>query len=72
MSEIERRPAGRGVVTAFDDHVGLGTVTGPDGAEYLFHCIEIADGSRSIDVGTEVDFSTMTKFGREEAADLTS
>lgn len=71
MTELARTPAGRGTVTAFDEHVGLGTVTGPDGVEFLFHCIEIADGSRTIAVGTEVGFATMTKFGRVEAADLT-
>lgn len=70
MTELARTPGGRGTVTAFDEHVGLGTVTGLDGVEYLFHCIEIADGSRSIAVGTEVTFTTMTKFGRVEAGDL--
>lgn len=70
-TELVRTPAGRGTVTEFDEHVGLGTVTGADGTDYLFHCIEIADGSRTIAIGTEVAFSTMTKFGRVEAADLT-
>ena len=46
----------RGTVTAFDEHVGLGTVTADDGADYLFHCVEIADGARRIDVGARVEF----------------
>ena len=58
----------RGTVTAFDDHVGLGTVTAADGTEYLFHCVEIADGSRTIAVGTAVDFELLPKLGRYEAS----
>ncbi|MGB0111936.1 MAG: hypothetical protein WBP59_01830, partial [Ilumatobacteraceae bacterium] len=58
------------VVTAFDDHVGLGTITGDDGTEYPFHCIEIADGSRTISTGTAVTFCELAKFGRLEAADI--
>jgi cold shock CspA family protein len=59
-----------GTVTAFDDHVGLGTVTGADGAQFLFHCVEIADGSRTIAVGTAVDFELLPKLGRYEASRL--
>ena len=59
-----------GIVTSFDEHVGLGEVTAADGAGYLFHCVEIADGSRTIDVGARVRFTTMRKFGKLEAASL--
>lgn len=59
-----------GTVTQFDEYVGLGEVTGPDGDVLLFHCVEIADGSRAIEVGTTVEFDVMTKFGRDEAARL--
>ena len=59
-----------GTVTDFDEHVGLGHVTAPDGTGYLFHCVEIADGTRRIDVGAEVTFDLLTKFGRDEAAQL--
>ena len=45
-----------GAVTAFDDHVGAGTITAADGATWWFHCTRIADGSRSIAVGAEVAF----------------
>lgn len=64
-------PAQRGTVTAFDEHVGLGTVTDTDGNEYLFHCVEIADGSRTIAVGTAVAFERLAKLGRYEASALT-
>ena len=59
-----------GTVSEFDGHVGLGVILDADGGRYPFHCIEIADGSRSIDVGTEVDFDLLAKFGRYEAADI--
>ena len=58
-------PTGR--VTDFDEHVGLGHVTAEDGSEHLFHCVEIADGSRTIAVGTAVTFELLPKFGRDEA-----
>ena len=62
----------RATVTAFDEHVGLGTIVLADGREIPFHCAEIADGSRRIDVGTEVDCEVRTKFGRPEAFGLMS
>jgi cold shock CspA family protein len=60
----------RGTVASFDESVGLGTIVDPVGTEFLFHCIEIADGSRSIAVGSEVDFDLLAKFGRWEAANI--
>ena len=60
-------PVGR--VIDFDDHVGLGHVEAADGV-YLFHCVEIADGTRTIEVGTHVEFELMVKFGNEEARSL--
>lgn len=59
-----------GTVTAFDESLGLGTITSEDGSEHLFHCIEIADGSRSIAVGAAVLFDLLAKFGRYEAAHI--
>jgi len=60
-----------GVVTEFDDPVGIGTVTAEDGAEHPFHCTAIADGSRSIEVGTAVVFEVVPgRLGRWEATDL--
>lgn len=57
-----------GTVVAFDREVGLGDVRADDGTMFGFHCVEIADGSRDIDVGTAVTFEVMSKFGRYEAA----
>jgi CspA family cold shock protein len=56
-----------GTVTGFDEAKGLGTVTAVDGREYLFHCIEIADGTRTVDVGQPVRFQPLPKFGRIQA-----
>ncbi len=61
-------PTGR--VTDFDEHVGLGHVTADDGSEHLFHCVEIADGTRTIPVGADVTFDLLRKFGRDEARDI--
>jgi len=59
-----------GTVVRFDVQSGLGEVAGADGTAYPFHCIEIADGSRDIAVGTGVDFALLPKLGRYEAADI--
>lgn len=56
-----------GVVTEFDGSKGLGTVRGEDGRDYLFHAIEITDGTRTIDPGQRVVFRPLPKFGRFEA-----
>jgi cold shock CspA family protein len=62
-----------GVVTAFDDHKGYGTVRDRDGVERFFHCTRIADGTRSIEVATPVAFDVIPGHGgRWEAADITS
>ena len=70
MTELERGTGRRGVVIAFDEAAGLGAISGVDDAEYPFHCIEIADGSRTIDTGTAVSFDLLAKFGRWEAANI--
>lgn len=58
-----------GTVTAFDDPRGLGEVTATDGAAYPFHCTAIADGTRTIVVGTAVSFEVRPgPMGRWEAA----
>ncbi len=59
-----------GTVVEFDADVGLGAIDA-DGVRYPFHCIEIADGSRDIAVGTEVTFDVLCKLGRYEAASIT-
>lgn len=67
-------PSGRfrGSVTAFDEARGLGEVTdgGEDGVVFAFHCVSIADGTRTIQVGTTVTFAPLLKLGRREAADI--
>jgi cold shock CspA family protein len=60
-------PDVRGTVTVFDSVVGLGEITRDDGLVVPFHCIVIADGSRDIPVGAEVEFDLMAKLGRYEA-----
>ena len=57
-----------GVVVEFDREVGLGVVERDDGSRLPFHCIEIADGSRDIEVGQPVTFDVLLKLGRAEAA----
>ncbi|NNN19440.1 MAG: cold shock domain-containing protein [Acidimicrobiaceae bacterium] len=59
---------GRGVVAEFSNLTGLGIIAASDGSEIAFHCIQIADGSRFIDVGTPVGFSVFPAMkGRVEA-----
>ena len=45
-----------GKVVAFDAGRGVGEIES-DGERYPFHCTAIADGSRTIDVGADVDFA---------------
>lgn len=59
-----------GTITEFDEAKGLGTVTADNGTAYVFHVIEIADGTRSIDVGQAVRFQPLAKFGRFQASKL--
>lgn len=68
-------PAGAGErhgrVSAFDEAAGLGTVTDDAGGELGFHCTQIADGSRTIAVGSAVRFELVAgHLGRWEAAGI--
>ena len=66
------RAAGTGRVTAFDEHRGLGEITGDDGTIYSFHCTTIADGTRTIAVDAEVQFEIRPgRLGNWEAAGIT-
>ena len=61
----------RGTVVDFDEHVGLGTVTGDDGARHPFHCTQITDGSRTIAVGHAVEYTLAAAHGgRWEAIEV--
>ncbi len=64
-------PSGR--VVSFDEHVGLGEVeASEDGRRYPFHCTQIADGTRVIDVDAAVTFEVVAgHMGRWEAAAIT-
>jgi hypothetical protein len=76
-----------GRVETFDEAVGLGEISasfvsgpgGPGGPDrrdlavgrYRFHCTQIADGSRTIAVGTRVSFRLLAgRDGRWEAGDV--
>lgn len=61
-----------GRVATFDDPEGYGTVTSDDPAgTWFFHCTAIADGTRAIEVGAEVQFEVVPgRLGRYEATDL--
>jgi CspA family cold shock protein len=61
----------RGQVVEFDEARGLGTVES-GGRTYPFHCTQIADGTRTIEVGTPVTFEVAPAVGgRWEARALT-
>ena len=61
-----------GQVSAFDEHRGLGEITAADGTVYPFHCTAIADGTRTIASGTNVEFEIRPgRLGRWEAAAIT-
>lgn len=72
MTELARGRGLRGRVTSFDAAVGLGEIESTSGERHLFHCIEIADGTRDIAVDTSVSFDLLHKFGRAEAANVRS
>ena len=59
-----------GSVTGFSEERGLGTVETDDGVAYLFHVIEIADGTRTIDAGQTVTFEPLPRFGTVQAAGI--
>ena len=62
-----------GVVAEFDPAAGLGTVAARrTGRTWMFHCTSIADGTRTIDAGTEVAFVVRAGGpGRWEAFEVT-
>ena len=59
----------KGTVADFDEHVGLGTLRAEDGRELLFHCTQLLDGTRTIEVGALVRFDVVAGHsGKWEAA----
>lgn len=62
----------RGRVTEFDESRGLGAIAAEDGTAYPFHCTQIADGTRTVEVGTEVTYDVRPgPMGRWEATEIT-
>lgn len=59
-----------GTVTEFDEYVALGVITDSDGRTWPFHCVSIADGTRTIAVGAHVQFETAWRVARVEAVDI--
>lgn len=63
----------RARVVSFDEQRGDGWLVSDDGDELYFHCVEIADGSRSISVDTVVSARRQVgHLGRDEAAEIYS
>ena len=60
-----------GTVLSFDDGMGLGEVQAADGTRLYFHCVELSDGTRLVQVGATVRFRVSAKLGRYEATDVT-
>lgn len=60
-----------GVVVAFDAQRGDGTIRADDGEEFYFHCVTIADGTRSVNAGARISATRhVGLLGRDEASDL--
>jgi len=59
-----------GRVGSFDEASGLGIVADAGGESHRFHCISIADGTRTIAVGTHVSFVLASRHGDVEAIDV--
>lgn len=59
-----------GCVAEFDPDRGLGTIRSDDGTAYLFHVIEISDGTRTIEPGRPVAFEPLARFGRFQAGGI--
>ena len=59
----------RGTVVAFDAARGVGEIATGDGTTYAFHSTVIVDGTRTIAIGTDVEFEVVPgHLGRWEAA----
>jgi len=56
-----------GTVREFDEATGLGVIAASDDTALPFHCIEIADGTRTIDAGQAVTFRLLPRFGAFQA-----
>jgi len=62
-----------GVVRDFDEQRGDGVLETPRGETFYFHCVEIADGTRTIAEGASVVATRRVGLrGRDEAAGVYS
>jgi hypothetical protein len=68
MAENQARRVGQ--VVAFDAHAGLGDIQDQQGTVWPFHCVSLSDGSRIVDVGTQVTFTVRFHVKRDEAFDI--
>ena len=59
-----------GIVTQFDEFIGLGEITDLKARVWPFHCVSIADGTRTIPVGTQVSFTPAFRVSRSEAVSI--
>jgi len=60
-----------GMVVEFHERAGLGAVEPVEGGRLSFHCTQIADGSRHIEVGTQVRYELVPgNLGVWEAGSL--
>jgi cold shock CspA family protein len=60
-----------GVVATFDERRGDGVLVSDDAETFYFHCVDIADGTRSIRAGTRVTARRRVGLcGSDEAGDL--
>jgi hypothetical protein len=59
-----------GKVTQFDEFIGLGEITDTKGRVWPFHCVSIADGTRTIPVGIQVSFTPAFRVSRSEAVSI--
>ncbi len=58
-----------GVVASFNSHRGLGYIVVGE-TQNLFHCDEIVDLTREIEVGARVSFVVASRFGNLEASEI--
>ena len=66
-----RGVAAVGVVVAFDAREGLGRIALDDASEVAFHATQLADGTRTVEVGRRVSVQVVPwHLGRREATDV--
>jgi cold shock CspA family protein len=61
----------KGRIEAFDDHRGDGFMVSEKGDRFFFHCVSIADGSRTITPGQSVTAQRgVGHLGHDEAFEI--